>query len=155
LPPLLLHATAASSPFSLDALFAPAPSLRRSLTVSLGPPQVLNVLNIKRASGDKPKPAEGALVFSYDSWPYLAKKAYDYLIGCHYGHTLDFSFALLAYALFFTDWLGVQPIGNWEETCKTFKPTAANHYWVPKVRPRLLLVNLLPAAAARRRRCCC
>ena len=56
---------------------------------------LVNLWRIHR--GNKPATY---LLFDYDSWSFYQQKLYDYTIGCHYGHLLDFCAALLFYSCF-------------------------------------------------------
>lgn len=49
-------------------------------------------------TGDVPLPP---FLPNYASWPGWLQVTYNYLIGCHVGHLLDFSVALLCYYIFF------------------------------------------------------
>ena len=55
---------------------------------------------------------QGAPAAPGTSWGFWGDKAWDYAIGCHWGHKTDFLAALLCYALFF-------PSG-WEEKSKVW-----------------------------------
>ena len=94
--------------------------------MTYGPAQIQNVINIHRG-------APAAPTKSWGFWPDKVSphlplpsscrsaqsritrrrvQAWDYAIGCHWGHKTDFLAALLCYALFF-------PAG-WEEKCKVW-----------------------------------
>lgn len=60
---------------------------------------VRNVLGILRVH--KGGIATKGLIFSGDGWPSWLNTAYDYLIGCHYGHVLDFLVALACWTWLF------------------------------------------------------
>jgi len=57
---------------------------------------VVGVLNVHKG-----KEAPKGLVFTYDHWPYFWQKLYDYVLGCHLAHLLDFSCAFVCYILFY------------------------------------------------------
>jgi len=79
---------------------------------------IRNVIGIVKVHGGKEAPK--ALFFTnYDQWSYWQKKLFDYVIGCHTAHTLEFLVALICYLFLF-------PV--------TFPEAKEWHYgWVSKV----------------------
>jgi len=61
--------------------------------------QVRNVVGVVNLSNKKAVPKY--ILFDYAHWPLWAQQAYDFFIGCHLAHLLDFSVALLCYWVVF------------------------------------------------------
>eukprot|EP01112_Ceratiomyxa_fruticulosa_P024082 TRINITY_DN9561_c0_g1_i2.p1 TRINITY_DN9561_c0_g1~~TRINITY_DN9561_c0_g1_i2.p1 ORF type:complete len:327 (-),score=32.91 TRINITY_DN9561_c0_g1_i2:184-1164(-) len=61
---------------------------------------ILNVLGVVQVSKGS-QPSSSLLLHDYENWSVWKKSIYDYLIGCHLSHILDFSTALVCYYLFF------------------------------------------------------
>lgn len=68
---------------------------------------VVGILNVHQGK----EPPKG-LLFDYSSWSHWQRKLYDYIIGCHVGHTLDFLVALTFYLLVFP--LTFPEAGEWK-----------------------------------------
>jgi hypothetical protein len=74
-------------------------------TMTFGPAQIQNVINIHNGTPSAPG----------KSWGFWPDKMWDYAIGCHWGHKTDFLAALLCYVIFFGE--------GWEERCKEWSLT--------------------------------
>jgi len=58
-----------------------------------------NIVGVLKVHSGKEAPS--GVFFTYDHWPRFWQKLYDYTIGCHAGHLVDFGAALVCYLVLY------------------------------------------------------